>query len=86
VHTEAELRRVLAEVARQGWAEVDQELEAGLYSLAAPIRDANQQVVAAINVSTTSPERPAELRGQVLAAAAAISTDLERVSMVQLTR
>src|SRR6478609_10777557 len=55
VHTEAELRLLLVDVARRGWAEVDQELEVGLYSLAAPIRDADQQVVAAINVSTTSP-------------------------------
>jgi IclR family transcriptional regulator, pca regulon regulatory protein len=86
VHTEAELRRLLVDVARQGWAQVDQELEATLYSLAAPIRDAGHRVVAAINVSTTSPERPAELRDQVLSTAAAISTDLARVSIVRPAR
>ena len=67
VHTETDLRSLLGEVAEQGWAEVDQELEPGLYSLAAPIRDADRRVVAAINVSTTSPERPAQLRDDVLA-------------------
>jgi len=59
-----------------GDPEVAQELEPGLYSLAAPIRDADLRVVAAINVSTTSPERPAQLRDDVLAAASAISADL----------
>jgi len=76
VHTETDLRSLFASVAEQGWAEVAQELEPGLYSLAAPIRDADLRVVAAINVSTTSPERPAQLRDDVLAAASAISADL----------
>lgn len=69
VHAEPELRALLTEVAEQGWAEVDQELEAGLYSLAAPVRDAGGTVVAAINVSTTNPARPVALRDQVLATA-----------------
>lgn len=81
VHSETELRDLLAEVAAQGWAEVDQELEAGLYALAAPVRDAAGAVVAAINVSTTSPERPAVLRDRVCAAAAAISEDLARTAL-----
>jgi IclR family pca regulon transcriptional regulator len=81
VHTEADLRSLLARVAEQGWAEVDQELEPGLYSLAAPIRDADLRVVAAINVSTTSPERPAQLRDHVLAAGREISTDLASTAL-----
>jgi IclR family pca regulon transcriptional regulator len=90
VHTEAELRPLLTEVAAQGWAEVDQELEIGLFSLAAPVRDVDGAVVAAINVSTTggeqgrdqsAPDRPAELRDNVLATAAAISADLASASL-----
>ena len=47
-------REVLDRVRRQGWAIVDQELEAGLRSVAAPVHDARGAVVAAINVSTTT--------------------------------
>jgi IclR family pca regulon transcriptional regulator len=46
-----ELRAVVEHVRRQGYAVVDQELEAGLRSAAAPIRDADGRVVAAVNVS-----------------------------------
>lgn len=49
---EAALRSELAQVRRQGWALVDQELEGGLRSVAAPIRDPRDEVVAAINIST----------------------------------
>ncbi len=45
------LRDVLAEVARQGYAIVDQELEEGLRAVAAPIRGAADVGMAAINVS-----------------------------------
>lgn len=47
-----DLSSILEEVAAQGWAAVDQELEDGLRSIAAPIRDASGRVVAAINLST----------------------------------
>lgn len=43
----AELRRVRG----QGWALVDQELEEGLRSIAAPLRDATGRAIAAMNVS-----------------------------------
>jgi IclR family transcriptional regulator, pca regulon regulatory protein len=49
--TAAALREELGRVRRQGWALVDQELEAGLRSVAAPIRDATRRAVAAVNVS-----------------------------------
>src|SRR4051794_33050326 len=45
------LRRELGRVRAQGWALVDQELEEGLRSVAAPIRDRGGRVVAAVNVS-----------------------------------
>jgi IclR family transcriptional regulator, pca regulon regulatory protein len=45
------LRSELARVRRQGWAMVDQELEEGLRSVAAPIRDGGGRVVAAVNLS-----------------------------------
>ena len=51
VTAQAELRRVLSAVARQGWALVDQEFEEGVRSLAVPLRDREGRVVAAMNVS-----------------------------------
>jgi IclR family pca regulon transcriptional regulator len=48
----ARLREVVEEVRRQGWALVDQELEDGVRSIAAPVRDGAGRTVAAINVST----------------------------------
>ncbi|QGU08056.1 Pca regulon regulatory protein [Corynebacterium occultum] len=52
--TEPELRAELAKVRTQGWCIVDQELEPGLRSLAAPIHSPDGRVVAAINISTQS--------------------------------
>ena len=46
-----QLRDVLMQVRAQGWCLVREELEPGLVSVAAPIRDINGRVVAAINVS-----------------------------------
>jgi IclR family transcriptional regulator, pca regulon regulatory protein len=45
------LRAELGRIRTQGWALVDQELEEGLRSVAAPIRDRTGRVVAAVNVS-----------------------------------
>jgi IclR family pca regulon transcriptional regulator len=39
-------------VRRQGWALVDQELEDGVRSIAAPLRDRTGRAVAALNVSS----------------------------------
>lgn len=47
----AELRTEVLRVREQGYAIVDQELEEGLRSLAAPIRDGEGRVIAAANVS-----------------------------------
>jgi len=45
------LRERILQVRAQGWAVVDQELEEGLISIAAPIRNRAGQVIAALNVS-----------------------------------
>jgi IclR family pca regulon transcriptional regulator len=61
------LRRELEAVRRQGWAMVDQELEDGLRSVAAPIRDRADAVEAAINVSVHATRMTLdELRGRIL--------------------
>ena len=69
-HTIAEpqaLRAEFAAVRERGWALVDQELEEGLRSVAAPIRDQSGQVVAAINVATNvSRHQPEELIGRIV--------------------
>ncbi|MFM0499924.1 IclR family transcriptional regulator [Paraburkholderia caffeinilytica] len=46
-----ELKKLIAQVRRQGWAIVDQELEGGLISLSAPIRNRQGRVIAAMNIS-----------------------------------
>jgi IclR family transcriptional regulator, pca regulon regulatory protein len=46
-----DLRAILAATRKQGYAATDQELEEGLRSLAVPIRDSSDGVVAALNVS-----------------------------------
>jgi len=46
------LRAELDKVRAQGWALVDQELEDGLRSVAAPVRDTAGRVTAAVNVSS----------------------------------
>ena len=80
VRTPDALRAELVTVRQQGWALVDQELEIGLRSLAAPIHDARGQVVAAVNISTNASamtwDRYPTYREAVAATAAAISADL----------
>ena len=49
-----ELRAAIAEVREQGWALVDQELETGLRSVAAPINRPPCGTIAAINVSAAA--------------------------------
>ena len=69
VKTLDELRRKLAEVREQGWALVDQELEVGVRSLAAPIRNGAGETVAAVNVSTHASRTDSdELMGRFLPA------------------
>jgi IclR family pca regulon transcriptional regulator len=75
------LRAELDRVRRQGYAIVDQELEEGLRSVAAPVRDSSGTVVAAVNIpvhagrnSVDSVRR--DLLPQLLAAVARIEADL----------
>jgi IclR family pca regulon transcriptional regulator len=77
----AHLRAELAKVAGQGWAMVDQELEEGLRSVAAPIRGRTGRVVAAVNLSTHASRTTAEsvqrdLVPPLLETARAIEADL----------
>lgn len=76
-----QLRVILAEVAREGFALVDQELEDGLRSVAVPIRDPHQRVTAAMNISAPtsrgdSKAMPKELLPHLLRAAQLIEDDL----------
>ncbi|GLI01669.1 IclR family transcriptional regulator domain-containing protein [Phytohabitans aurantiacus] len=77
----AELRRVRA----QGYAIVDQELEEGLRSVAAPIRDRTGAVVAAANISVHASRNSVEsirrdLLPHLLATVAQINADLHIAS------
>jgi IclR family pca regulon transcriptional regulator len=81
----AALRGELARVRAQGWALVNQELEEGLRSVAAPIRDRSGAVVAAVNVSVHASRTSLEamrrdLLPPLLATAAKIETDLPAAS------
>ena len=74
---EALLERLHA-VRQQGWALVDQELEIGVRSLAAPLRDASGTAIAAVNVSThagrtSRQELTEEFLPRLLEAASSIS-------------
>jgi len=77
----AGLRTELGRVRTQGWALVNQELEEGLRSVAAPIRDRTGTVVAAVNVSahasrTSLETMRRELLPPLLATARRIEADL----------
>jgi IclR family pca regulon transcriptional regulator len=77
------LRRELRKIRAQGWALVDQELEEGLRSIAAPIRDADGQVIAAVNISTHAGRRTLngiveDLLPPLLATVERIELDLAR--------
>ena len=62
-----ELRAALARVRERGWAMVDQELELGLRSIAAPIHDARGKTVAAVNVSASATQgSAADVRKRLL--------------------
>jgi IclR family transcriptional regulator, pca regulon regulatory protein len=76
----AALRQAVAEAGRQGWCLVDQELEEGLVSLAAPVRQAGR-VIAALNISGQANRTPAEAMRErflpaLLAAAQRLSSRL----------
>lgn len=61
-----EIRRAVEAARTAGWALVDQELETGLRSVAAPIRDRSGSTVAAVNVSTQAGRTPLDRLRRVL--------------------
>lgn len=84
IHDREALEAELDKVARQGYAIVDQELEVGLRSVAAPIRSSGGKVTAAVNLSVpAATTNVAEIRKRLLdplrATAEAISRDLKMV-------
>jgi IclR family transcriptional regulator, pca regulon regulatory protein len=80
-----ELRKIIREAGRQGYAIVDQELEEGLRAIAAPIRDSSGAVTAAINVSAhasrySTADMVSRLLPALLETAGRIEADLKSVS------
>jgi IclR family transcriptional regulator, pca regulon regulatory protein len=74
----ARLREIVAEVGRQGYAIVDQELEEGLRAVAAPIHGAGDSVTAAINLSAhASRVSMAAMRSELLPALQATARHIE---------
>jgi IclR family transcriptional regulator, pca regulon regulatory protein len=76
-----ELRRILRTVQDQGWSLVEEELEEGLLSVSAPVRDRSGSVVAALASSTSSGRSNAtrlreDLVPLLVRTAAQISNDL----------
>jgi IclR family pca regulon transcriptional regulator len=70
----------LREVRARGWALTDEELAAGIRSVAAPLRDGEGRVIASLNVNTHAAETPVDvLTGEylplLLQTAGAISAD-----------
>jgi IclR family pca regulon transcriptional regulator len=81
----ARLRAELGRVRRQGYAVVDQELEEGLRSVAAPVRGRDGDVVAAVNIPVPAGRTSLEaVRRELLPrlrdTAAAIEADLVRAA------
>ncbi|HET9894133.1 MAG TPA: IclR family transcriptional regulator C-terminal domain-containing protein [Streptosporangiaceae bacterium] len=76
----AEREAALREVRARGWSLTDEQLALGIRSVAAPLRDGEGKVIAALNVTVHAAETPVDvLTGDylplLLAAASAISAD-----------
>ena len=81
--TPAALRAEIRRVRAHGWALVDQELEDGLRSVAAPIRDPDGVTIAAVNISVAAGRATLDairrtLVPPLIATAARIEADLPR--------
>ncbi|WP_411842886.1 IclR family transcriptional regulator C-terminal domain-containing protein [Salinicoccus sp. HZC-1] len=59
-YEEAELRKEFEEIRKKGWAVSENQLEVGLMSVAAPIRNMRGDVIAAINCSANSSQMTRE--------------------------
>jgi IclR family transcriptional regulator, pca regulon regulatory protein len=76
----AGLEQAVEQVRQQGYALVDQELEVGVRSIAAPLLDARGRVIAAMNVSThVTRTNKTELTQQVVPALLRTAGELNRV-------
>jgi IclR family pca regulon transcriptional regulator len=85
ITTPPALRSELSRVRGRGWALVDQELEDGLRSVAAPVRDGSGRVVAAVNLSAHASRTSLEslrhdLLPHLLDATARINADLRSLT------
>jgi IclR family transcriptional regulator, pca regulon regulatory protein len=83
VTDEGRLREIVSQVREQGWSVVDQELEDGLCSVAAPVHDRAGQVFAALTICghagrVTAPQLRDEMLPHLLAAAKQITHQVER--------
>ncbi|WP_112466886.1 IclR family transcriptional regulator domain-containing protein [Streptomyces triticisoli] len=80
----AQLRAELQRIRKQGYAILDQELEVGLRSVAAPVRDGDGTVVAAVNIPVHASRNSVDsvrrdLLPSLLATVARIEADLHVV-------
>jgi len=83
----SELDATLREVRAQGWALTDQQLAAGIRSVAAPLRDGSGRVIAAMNVTVHASETTVEKLTKdylpmLLQAAGDVSADFARCQTV----
>ena len=91
IHDASRLRRILAEVRQVGYAIVDQELEEGLRSAAAPVHADSGRVVAAVNVSVHATRATVEdiarrFVPELLETVTRISADLGALGPAMATR
>jgi DNA-binding IclR family transcriptional regulator len=82
INDAAALRRQLAEVRRQGFAISDRQVTMDALSVAAPIRDAEDAVVAAVSLVVTAGVPPTAIAPAVVAAGRGISRVLRSAGMV----
>lgn len=71
------LERELARIRRQGWAEIDGELEEGLAAISAPVRAADGTLTAIVGVSGPSFRLTRARRRETLAAVLAAAAEIE---------
>jgi len=81
IRTPAALREELVRIRERGWSSQDEELEFGLRSIAAPIRNHRGHVIAAINIAVqavrwTVDQLAERFLGQLMACADQISKDI----------
>ena len=79
--------KMLRDVRAKGWALTDEQLAAGIRSVAAPLRNGDGKVVAALNVNTSASETSLDVLiehhlPRLLQTAAAISADWARLHSV----